>query len=69
LAVVVAIRPPLGAIVEAEGGVVVGQTPQLDLALVWAVGSTDLGSVVVQLGGGGKCPGSLIVWWRAQQRR
>jgi hypothetical protein len=57
LAVVVAIRPPLGAIVQTEGGVVVGQAAQLDLALVPTIGSTDLGSVVAQLGGGGQVPG------------
>jgi hypothetical protein len=57
VAVVVAIGPPHGAIVQAEGGVVVGQAAQLDLTLVPTVGSTDLGSVVAQPGGGGQVPG------------
>jgi hypothetical protein len=53
LTVVVGIRPPLG--VEAEGGVVVGQTPQLHLGLVAAGGLADRGTpVTAQLGGGGQ---------------
>ena len=43
LLAVVAIRPPLG-VVEAEGGVVVGQAAQLDLALVAAGDGGPLGA-------------------------
>ena len=64
-----AIRPP-PRLVQAEGGVVVGQAAQLDLALVAVVGGWPITARRSRRSwaAAARWAGSLRVWWRAQQR-